>query len=280
MTRIRGRNPTGVRFVSPKEQKWFWRIKGPKDEPFPPKYSLYLKTHPMPSRLCLLALLGLASPLLRAQEPLLLAKALERWTGGEGDVAFTQETRGFQADGNVKEERVERYDPSLPDSRRWRLVEVNGLPATDEQRRKWESRKNGKPRRKVDEKPSEYFELDHAVLIGETPKDARFRVPVRPEAKLLLSLDEVDVVLTVDKQTGSIAGIGAALREPIRVLLGLARITDLDVDIRIAPVDEAAPNAPDGVESGSTARVTMSKLGRPVEYNWSDFKRVAPFAGP
>ena len=29
-----------------------------------------------------------------------------------------------------------------------------------------------------------------------------------------------------------------------------------------------------------TARVMISKLGRPVEYNWSDFKRVTSFAGP
>jgi hypothetical protein len=231
---------------------------------------------------CLLALnlCSLAAAGLRADAPPLLMKALQRWTVGKGDLAFTQETRAFLSDGGVKEERVERYDPSLPDSRRWRLKEVNGVPATDEQRRKWESRKNSRPRTKVDETPSKYLDLNNAILVSETPKDARFKVPVRPEAQRLLAIENIEVVITVDKQTGSIAGIGATLREPIRVLLGVARITDLDVDLRINPVDEGSPDPIDEVESGSTARVKISKLGRPVEYSWSDFKRVIVFAGP
>jgi hypothetical protein len=34
------------------------------------------------------------------------------------------------------------------------------------------------------------------------------------------------------------------------------------------------------VQIGSTARVTMSKLGNPMEYNWSNFKRVTSFGKP
>jgi hypothetical protein len=235
----------------------------------------------MHRRLCLfvLSLCSAASPGLRAEVPPLLAEAIQRWTVEAGDFAFTQQTRSFQADGEVKEERIERYDPSLPDSRRWHLIEVNGQPATEAQREKWESRKNGKPRRKVDESPYEYLDLDRATLIGETPKDARFRIPLRPEAQRLLDVDDIEVVITIDKQSGAIAGVGAVLREPIRVLLGLARITDLDVDFRINPIDEGSANPPEEIQPGSTARVTMSKLGRPVEYNWSDIKRVASFVG-
>jgi hypothetical protein len=222
----------------------------------------------------------MGAPGLRGAVSPLLAKAIQRWSLGQGDLAFTQETRYFLADGQVKEERVERYDPSLPDSRRWRLIEVNGLPATDEQRRKWELRKNSRPRRKVDESPAEYLDLEHAAIVNETPKLARFRIPVRPEAQRLLAVDDIDVVITVDKQSESVAGIGAALRAPIRVLLGVARITNLDVDLRLNTGDEVSAGTPDDVESGSTARVKISKLGRPVEYSWSDFKRVTSFAGP
>jgi hypothetical protein len=208
----------------------------------------------------------------------MLAKALERWSAEQGELAFTQQTRGFLPDGKVKEEWIERYDPSQPDSRRWRLIEVNGVPATDVQSRNWEARRNAKPKRKVDKSTLDYLDLEHSELVGETPKNARYRVPIRPEAQRLVSLDEVDLVVTVDKQSGNVAGIGAALREPIRVLLGLARITDLDVDIRIRPVGDASSRVPDDVESDSTVRLKVSKLGAPVEYNWSDFKRVAPFA--
>jgi hypothetical protein len=229
--------------------------------------------------LILIALGGFAAPASRAEAPALLLQAIQRCNFVQGDLAFTQQTRAFLSDGGVKEERRERYDPSLPDSQRWRLLEVNGLPATDEQRRLWETRKNSRPRRKVDESPSNFLDLASAALIGESARNARFRVPVRPETQRLLALENIDVVITVDKRTGNIAGIGAVLRQPIRVLLGVARITDLDVDLRINPVEGVSPDATDSVEPGSTARVKISKLGRPVEYNWTDFRRVPAFSG-
>jgi hypothetical protein len=229
--------------------------------------------------LVLVALGGLFAPASRADAPALLSQAIQRCNFGQGDLAFTQETRAFLSDGGVKEERRERYDPSLPDGQRWRLLEVNGLPATDEQRRQWEVRKNSRPRRKVDESPSKYLDLANATLVGENARNARFRVPVRPEVQRLLSLENIDVVITVDKQTGNIAGIGAVLRQPIRVLMGVARITDLDVDLRINPVEGVSADPTDNVEPGSTARVKISRLGRPVEYDWSDFRRVPAFSG-
>jgi hypothetical protein len=224
--------------------------------------------------LCTLAAAGL-----HAAAPPLLVRALQHWSEGQGELAFTQQTRVFLADGDVKEERVERYDPSLPDSQRWRLIELNGQPATDEQSRKWETRKNSRPRKKVDESPAAYLDLDHAAVTSETARDVRFRIPIRPETKRLIDVENIDVVVTVDKQTGNVAGVGAALREPIRMFLGAARITDLDVNLRINPEDEGSGGPSDEVESGSTVRVKISKLGRPVEYDWSDFKRVASFPG-
>ena len=235
---------------------------------------------PRRTHLFLVSLCCLSAPALRAEAPPLLAGALQRWSAVQGDMAFTQQTRRFLAGGQVKEERVERYDPSLPDSRRWRLIEVDGAPATEEQDKNLESRKNGRPRRKVDESPSKYLDLDHAVLINETPADARFRIPMLPEVHRLVSLDDIDIVITVDKRSGNVAGIGAVLREPIRVLLGLARITDLNVDLRINPAAAGSPDGSDDVASGSTARVKISRMGNPVEYNWSDFRRVRAFAAP
>ncbi len=235
---------------------------------------------PTPRRLVLLlAGLGILACTSRgAEAPPILAKALQQWSAERGELAFTQQTRGFLPDGRVKEERTERYDPSLPDSRRWRLIEVNGVPATDDQSRSWEAKRNAKPRRKIDKSPIDYLDLGHAALVAETARDVRYRVPIRPEAQRLVSLGDVDLVVTIDKQSGGVAGIGAVLREPIRILLGLARITELDVDIRMRPVDDASSSLPGDVDSGSTARLKVSKLGTPVEYNWSDFRRVTPFA--
>jgi len=216
---------------------------------------------------------------LYAETPPLLAKAFEQWSAGREDLAFTQQTRFFFDDGKVKAERVERYDPSLPDSVRWRLIEVDGRPATIEQREKWETRKNGKPRKKVVKSPAEYLDLDHATLMDETSQSARFEIDLRQDEAHLLAVEKVAVVITVDKEIGRIAHISATLRQPISVLLGLARITDLDIDVSVEPANEDSAQQSGEVQRGSTAHVTMSKLGYPMEYNWSDFRRVRSFGG-
>jgi hypothetical protein len=233
----------------------------------------------MPYRSCWFILIscGALSLGLRAETPRLLAKAVAQWAAGREDLAFTQQTRFFLDDGKVKKERVERYDPSLPDSRRWRLIEVDGRSATAEQREKWETAKNGKPRKKVMKLPAEYLDLDHATVLHTTLKNTRYEIGLRPEAARLLAVENIAVVVTVDKESGSIAGIAANLRQPIRVLLGLARITGLDIDVHIELADEDAAQASGEVQAGSTAHVTMSKLGNSMEYNWSDFKRVASY---
>jgi hypothetical protein len=216
----------------------------------------------------------------RAETPPLLATAFEQWAAGREDLAFTQQTRTFRSDGAVREERVERYDPSLPDSRRWRLLEIDGRAATDAQRQKWGTWKNGKARKKVSKSLAEYLDLEHATPMNESPKYAHFEVGLRPEVARLIAVEKVSVVVTIDKATGTISHIAANLREPIRVLLGLAKITDLDLDVRIAPGDDDAPLKSGEVKTGSTVRVMMSKLGDPLEYRWSDFKRVTTYGGP
>jgi hypothetical protein len=59
----------------------------------------------------------------------------------------------------------------------------------------------------------------------------------------------------------------------------VARITDLDVDVRLDPPRSDSPQDTVSVQDGSTARVTLSKLGSPTEYRWSEFERVKTYAG-
>jgi len=229
--------------------------------------------------LVLVFLCGSFLSALRAETPPLLAKAIEQWTAGLTGLAFTQQTRIFFDDGTVKEERIERFDPSLPDSRRWRLIEVDGHPATEAQREKWESRKNRKPRKQITKSPGDYLDLEHAKLVASTAKTASFEIGMRPEAARLLAVEKIAIIISVDKESGGIGRIVAKLREPIRVLLGFARITDLDIDVRMELADEDSVQKSGDVKTGSTARVTMSKMGDAMEYNWSDFKRVVSFSG-
>ena len=229
--------------------------------------------------LVLIAFVGVL-PGLRATPPPLLARAFTQWDASRDDLAFTQQTRFLAPDGSVKEERTERYDPSQPDRARWRLLEVDGQPPTEAQRKKWEGRKNAKPRKKVAKSPSGYVDLNDALLLGETDREARFEVRLRQDVARLLGVESLAALITVDKETGSIVHITSTLREPLRVLMGLARITDLDVDVHFEPLAEASALETGAVETGSTARVTISRLGTPVEYSWSDFKRVKSFRAP
>jgi hypothetical protein len=223
---------------------------------------------------CLLLLfcsgLGLG---LRADPPPLLVQAFDQWASGRDDLAFTQRTRFFFDDGRVKAERLERFDPSLPDSKRWRLLEIDGKPATDQQRKLWEAKKNRKPRKRVAKVPSDYVDMEHAVLLEETPEQAFFEIRLRQDAARLLGVARISAIVTVDKKSGSIVHVTSALHQPMRVLMGLARITDLDVDVHLDPATDEAGD----VKTGSTAYVAISELGTPIEYTWSDFTRVTPF---
>lgn len=223
-----------------------------------------------------LATTWLLTPL-QAETPPLLAKAIAQLNSGFDDVALTQRTKVFADDGSVSEERLERYDPSLPDNQRWRLLEVDHRPPTPEERQKWETKKNSKPRKKVIKAPSDYLDLDHAILAKDTPATAQFEVNFRAEAARLIAVDKLAVLISVDKETATISHIAATLREPLRVALGLVKITDLDLDVGITSGDEESIPPPGEVRSGSTGRVLLSKFGSPMEFRWSDFKRVQSF---
>lgn len=127
-------------------------------------------------------------PASRAETPTLLARALEQWAHAREDLAFTQQTRIFHDDGKLKEERIERYDPSLSDNLRWRLLEVDGRPASAEERKKWETKKNGKPRKHALKPPGEYLDLEHARLLDAPPAEARFELGLRPQTARLLAV--------------------------------------------------------------------------------------------
>lgn len=213
----------------------------------------------------------------RAETPPLLAHAIEKWIAGHEDLAFTQHTRVLRDNGEVKEERVERYDPSLPDNQRWRLIEWNGQPASWEQRQKWEGKKNNRPRKKTIKPPGEYLDLEHAALVERSDSTTRFEVNFRPEAARLVAVEKIAVRITVDNRSETITHISGLLKEPLRIALGLARITDIDLDLHI--VQGAGPDwtRAGDVQTGSTARVRMSKFGDPMEFRWSDFKRVKTY---
>lgn len=232
---------------------------------------------------CLLVFAGLAAiafgptgPALRADTPPLLHDAVGNWLAGKEDWAFTQRVRALVNDGRVKEERLERYDPSLPDNQRWHLLEVDGKPPTEAQRKALEVRKNQRPRKHANKPPEDFLDFPHAVALHETPEAVTYAVAVRPEAARLVQTEKLILLVTIGRESHAVERITASLSEPMRVALGLARITDIDLDMHFEPEPDGHNDGNEPDPSGG-ARVSLSKFGDRMEYEWTAFKRVTPY---
>jgi hypothetical protein len=210
----------------------------------------------------------------RAAEESYLEQAVERWLGERDHWAFTQ--RAVEYDGPKPRERLERYDPSKSGNGRWTLLEINGHEPTAEEYAAWAKKKFKKNRRRFDSPIGDYFDFKDAKVVSETPKLIRFEVPLRRDKNWLFQTDKVKVVVTINKETRALEHLTAHVREPLKVLLGLAKITDGILDLSFMNFDDDATPGPESTQPTGSARVTVSKLGERAEFTWSDFKRVVP----
>lgn len=222
-----------------------------------------------------MALALLAVPL-QAEVPPLLDAAIGGWTTGTKDWAFHRRTRTLADDGTVKEERIEAYDPSQPDAGRWQLLSVNGQPPTPEQAAK-ERKKNLKPRKYGSDSPGKLLELDHAIVRKETGDAVTYEVPMRSVAGGLVQTNKLLLLITVDRASKAIERLTASLRGPMKIALGIAKITDVDLDLSFDPAPDPAATAP---PNGGQAHATLSAFGQQMEYTWSDFHVVQEYQPP
>lgn len=223
----------------------------------------------------ILALFMVPCVAVRAQTPPLLRKAVVRWLGERDNWAFTLHVREFDG-GKVKEERVERYDPSKPGVDRWELLSVDDKLPTDERRSDWQKRKT-KKRKNAGKPLDDYLEFEHATVLKETEKEICYHVPLRNNSSWLFPVEKVELRVTVDKNSFAIEDVIAGIDEPFKVALGLARVLDVDLDVQMNPseIRETATD-PALAKPGGTAKVVVNRLGQRIEYAWSDFKRVTP----
>lgn len=227
----------------------------------------------VPRLACFLLLLttGLAAP--AAPKPL-LEEAVERWLGERDHWSFTQ--RAIEHERGKPRERLERYDPSKPGDARWSLLAIDGQPPTEAQRAAWAKKKFKKNRRRFDSPLGEFFDFERARPLENTAKVARYEVPLRTDKNWLFPVDKVHVIVTVNKETRALEHLSADVREPFKVLFGLAKITEGALDLSFLNFDDDAPPGPETAQPSGTARVAVSRFGERVEFTWSDFKRVTP----
>lgn len=219
-------------------------------------------------RFWIVLLLLTAAALGRAAEPSLFGAALDAWIGDRDTWAFTQHVREFDDSQRIKEERVERYDPSQPDARRWTLLQINGRAPTTDENAAFAERKNRKKRRAA-KSPADYIDFGRVAVASESAGRVRYEVPLREDASWLVPIEKLAVAVTVNKDHRCIEQVTAGLREPFRIAFGLARVTDVAFDLRIDPAHPVAAQSPNG-----TARMTVFKFGHRAEFAWSDFRRV------
>jgi hypothetical protein len=206
--------------------------------------------------------------------PSLLEQAVENWLGERDSWAFTQ--RAVEYDGDTPRERLERYDPSLSGNARWTLLAINGRDPTPDERAAWAKKKFKKNRRRIETPLGDFFDFKDAKIVSETPKLVHYQVPLRSDKNWLFQTDKVKVIVSVNKETRALEHLSASIREPLKVLLGIAKITDGKLDLSFLNFDDDAPPGPESAQPTGSARVTVSRFGGRAEFTWSDFKRVAP----
>lgn len=210
--------------------------------------------------------------LARADDATLLRQVVDAWLADRDRWAFTQVVREYEGK-RIDEERVERYDPSRGYAERWQLVSIDGRAPTNAERADWTKRKN-KKQRKNRKDAAENFDFANAKVLAEDAQTVRYELPLRSGVEWLFPISKVELVLTIDK-TGpapALKQVQARISEPFRVALGLARILDIELDVRMAPPPAADPAE---AKPAGTVQAVVTKFGDRVEYEWSDFERVA-----
>ncbi len=222
-----------------------------------------------------LFLYGLGAVSLAAAGSPLLNRAAENWQAETGRWACTMQVREWE-DDQLKEERVERFDPSRPAADRWELVQVDGRPPTEERRAAWQ-KAQAKKHPKAPKLVSDYLDFENAQALRATAGSVSYHVPLRSSRGWWFPVDHIALTITVNKASHAVEQVQAGMDEPFRMALGLARIVELNFDLKLNPSAEpGAVVGPATAQPRGVAHVVIAYLGKRVEYSWSEFQRVTP----
>ena len=225
-----------------------------------------------PCVIILLAALGWGGRLDAGSSPL-LNRAAAPWLEESERWAFTARVTQFTG-AEVKEIRVERYDPSKPAGERWELVTVNGRPPAPERLQAWRKAKA----RKYLQGPKVFadnFDFENVRIVETKGQTITYALPMHSNHAVVLPLDHIELTVTVNRATHAIEQVKAGVDQPFRTALGLARIIELHVDLKVLPgPSPVAAVTPATARPAGPASAVLAKLGERVEYEWSEFRRV------
>ena len=198
----------------------------------------------------------------------LLAEVADKMADERQNWAFTQHAK--ETKGDTVTERVERYDPSRGAEHRWELLKLNGRAPTAQESEEWNRKKN-RSKSKAPKTLEDYADLSQARVKSEDADSVTYDIPLKSSAGGLFPGNKIGLTLTVNKETKEIERAQAGIAEPFKVALGLAKVIDLDLDIEM---DDDNPKTKADKPQG-TATAVINKMGKRVEYHWTDFTKVS-----
>jgi hypothetical protein len=208
----------------------------------------------------------------RADAPTALAAAIDRWAAERDHWAFTQTVREYDGD-KLKEQRIERFDPSRPDAERWTLLQIDGRAPTEREISAFRARKGARKKHAV-RTPGDLIDFGAVTVDAENDSEIRYLVPLRSDISLFVPTEKFVVEVTINKRTQAIEHVSVGLRAPVRIALGIARVSVVNFELDFPRRDEALPPDPAHTQPEGRAAATMFKFGTRMEFEWSDFQRV------
>ena len=178
------------------------------------------------------------------------------------DYAYTRTVRSESGDGKKKEERVviERWDPNKPAEERWKLISIDGQPATNEQLQDY--RKGlAKRRQAFYGRVAGYFSSPSTSSVNEKGQTV-FRFASLPKESVMVS--DVDLSsnstgeLTVDASAAVpfVSEVKFRSTKPTRVKL-IAKIERFETTTRYRLMPDGKP-----VPSDLVSEMSGSMLGQ------------------
>lgn len=202
-------------------------------------------------------------------EDLRTALANYRAEGSKG-WAFTQSTR---ASGKSL---VERYDPRLPEFRRWELLQKDGRTPTDKERQTYAEQQTRRSR--GDTAPNVKEQIDEATgeLIQDDGTRAHWRFRLRTTDEDDRSAAHMTATFVLHRPTSTIERMELASFEPFKPVTGIA------IEQARTVVDYSLP---EGDRPTLLQRITVTLRGRAwwiksldddMEVVYSDFEAARP----
>jgi hypothetical protein len=179
-------------------------------------------------------------------------------------------------------ETVARYDPSRPEGERWRLLNVDGRPPTDDEREDFEKRNAVRDERKEDTEDSEErglsaaIEADSLVFLDESESHAvyRFKPSSGKEEDDDGMSEHLDGELRISKNGPYVQSLEMRSREPFSPAFSV-KIKEFSTVMTFAPAGEKGTVLLESVKVRVIGRAMLfKKLDETVETRFSDYRFV------